>query len=257
MFPTPTLTRPVSHHPTPAGRAVVIGAGMGGLLTARVLADAYEQVTIVDRDELPAGSAPRKGVPQSGQSHLLLARGREAIDELLPGFTSDLAALGVDAADLGASFRLYNGPRRMPIGAIGVDALMVSRPLLEAEVRRRVRGMPNVEVLDRHDVTRLVSDGRQRRVTGLRVRSRDGNQERTLAADMVVDATGRTSRAPGWLEHMGYGTPADETMHVGIGYVTTILERRAGDLDGDIGVLVSPEPDLPRGGIALAVEGDR
>src|SRR4051794_3956752 len=45
-------------------RAVVIGASMGGLLAARALADYYGEVTVVERDALPDGYEPRKGVPQ-------------------------------------------------------------------------------------------------------------------------------------------------------------------------------------------------
>jgi NADPH-dependent 2,4-dienoyl-CoA reductase/sulfur reductase-like enzyme len=49
-------------------RAVVLGASMAGLLAARVLADAYAQVTVIDRDPLPEASTHRRGVPTGAMS---------------------------------------------------------------------------------------------------------------------------------------------------------------------------------------------
>ena len=74
--------------------AVVLGASMGGLLAARVLADFYETVTVVERDVLPETSANRRGVPQGRHVHLLLARGSQVLDELFPGFLDELVAAG-------------------------------------------------------------------------------------------------------------------------------------------------------------------
>ena len=75
--------------------AVVLGAGMAGLLAARVLADAYGRVTVLDRDPLPDGTQPRRGVPQGRHAHLLVPRGAEILDGLFPGLLDDLAAEGV------------------------------------------------------------------------------------------------------------------------------------------------------------------
>jgi 2-polyprenyl-6-methoxyphenol hydroxylase-like FAD-dependent oxidoreductase len=75
--------------------AVVLGASIGGLLAARVLADHYRSVTIVDRDELDDEATPRRGVPQGRHGHVLLARSSQILAELFPGFADDLAAEGV------------------------------------------------------------------------------------------------------------------------------------------------------------------
>ena len=75
--------------------AVVLGASMGGLLAARVLADAYRRVTIVERDPLPESGLDRKGVPQGRHAHVLLPRGAQILDELFPGLLPGLAAGGV------------------------------------------------------------------------------------------------------------------------------------------------------------------
>ena len=75
--------------------AVVLGASMGGLLAARVLAEAYQRVTVLDRDVLPERVADRQGVPQGRHAHALLARGAQILEELFPGLLADLAAAGV------------------------------------------------------------------------------------------------------------------------------------------------------------------
>jgi flavin-dependent dehydrogenase len=57
---------------------VVLWAGMAGLLAARVLADAYQRVTVVERDLLPEMPSNRKGIPQGRHAHLLVPRGRRS-----------------------------------------------------------------------------------------------------------------------------------------------------------------------------------
>ena len=78
--------------------AVVIGASVAGLLAARALSDAYERVTIVERDELPPVGEGRKAVPQGRHAHVMLASGLGAIEELLPGITEELLRPGLGHA---------------------------------------------------------------------------------------------------------------------------------------------------------------
>ena len=103
-------------------RAVVLGASMAGLLAARVLADAYAQVTVVDRDELPEASTHRRGVPQGRHVHGLLARGQQALEELFPGLTAELVAHGVPAGDLLADARLFLSGHRLRQAHTGLVA---------------------------------------------------------------------------------------------------------------------------------------
>jgi len=69
-------------------RAVVIGASVAGPLAARVLADAFGEVVLLERDRLPGGPAHRKGAPQGRHTHVLLPRGRDALEELFTGLTA-------------------------------------------------------------------------------------------------------------------------------------------------------------------------
>ena len=118
-------------------RALVIGSSIAGLLAARALSEAYSEVIVLDRDELPYGPVARGGVPQIRHAHGLLAGGREAMEELLPGLTTDLVAAGAAAGDALESLHYYVGTGRYATGTSGLTAVAVSRVLLEWTIRRR------------------------------------------------------------------------------------------------------------------------
>ena len=238
-------------------RAIVLGAGMAGLLAAHVLAGAYGQVTVIDRDQLPEANTHRRGVPHGRHAHALLARGQQALEELFPGLTTELVAQGVPAGDLLANGRWYVSGHRLRQENIGLVSLSVSRPLLEDYVRARVRALPNVAFLDSRDILGLTVTPDGRRVTGARVSRADGSAEEVLGADLVVDATGRGSRTPIWLEALGYARPETEQVRVGLGYATRTYRLPPDALDGDLAVLDATTPDHPRGGALLRMEGDR
>jgi 2-polyprenyl-6-methoxyphenol hydroxylase-like FAD-dependent oxidoreductase len=239
-------------------RAVVLGAGVAGLLAARVLADAYGQVTVIDRDELPETPRHRRGVPHGRHLHALAARGQQALEELFPGLTAELVAQGAPAGNLLANARLYLSGHRLRQTDTGLVLLCASRPLLEGSVRARVRALPNVTVLDRCDLVGLATTPDGRRVTGVRVlRRADGSAEDLLSADLVVDATGRGSRIPVWLEALGYARPQTEQVRVGLGYATRTYRPPPDALDGDLAVLQAATPQHPRTGALQRLEGDR
>jgi 2-polyprenyl-6-methoxyphenol hydroxylase-like FAD-dependent oxidoreductase len=196
-------------------RAVVLGAGMAGLLTAAVLSDFYDNVTVVERDLLPAKLLHRKGVPQGRHLDSLLSRGSQVLEELLPGLLAELVAAGVIVVDDGDLSRVYTrlGPHEVNrSGKFADPAALVqylpSRPLLEFHIRQRVRALPNTEFLDGHDVVELTAPSSDR-ITGVRIANRDGAAESTLAADLVVDAMGRAARAPAVLASLGYDPPPE------------------------------------------------
>jgi 2-polyprenyl-6-methoxyphenol hydroxylase-like FAD-dependent oxidoreductase len=243
---------------TRGDRAVVLGGSMAGLLAARVLADAYAEVVVVERDELPQAAAHRRGVPQSRHIHGLLARGQQALEELFDGLTAELVGLGAPAGDMLEGIRAYFGGHRLQPGPSGLLALQASRPMLEAGVRARVRTLPAVAFMDRCDVAGLTTTYDGGRVTGARVvRRLDGSAEQILTADLVVDATGRGSRTPAWLEMLGYPRPPVERVRIGLGYASRTYRLASGLLDGDLGILTAATPDHPRGGALAAMENDR
>jgi 2-polyprenyl-6-methoxyphenol hydroxylase-like FAD-dependent oxidoreductase len=238
--------------------AIVIGASMGGLATARVLADHFDAVTIVDRDsfstelEQPTELSPRKGVPQGRHAHALLAGGARAIEGLFPGIIEEFNAAGAAALDFndGSWYQAGGYRARSLIERVVVSA---SRPFIEGHVRRRVRALPNVSVEADTTVHGLVHDGD--RVRGVRI-DQDGT-ERTLLADLVVDCSGRASSAPRWLEAIGFPAPQSVEVRCDVRYGTVVLRRTANDIDGTFAVIIGSPPDEKRAAFLLPVEHDR
>src|SRR5262245_48585324 len=84
--------------------AVVIGGSQAGMLAARVLADHFDAVTLLERDHLPEGPAPRRGLPQGRHGHALLECGRRIVERLLPGLTGELVRAGAELMDFTSDF---------------------------------------------------------------------------------------------------------------------------------------------------------
>jgi 2-polyprenyl-6-methoxyphenol hydroxylase-like FAD-dependent oxidoreductase len=201
--------------------AVVIGASIGGLCAARVLSDFYDRVTVYERDELPDGPANRAAVPQGRHVHLLMARGAQEFDSHFPGLLDDMVADGVPI--------LENRPDCIHFGAAGhvlgthhrlqdeFTAYVPSRPHLEWQIRRRVQAIENVEFV-RDAVAEPRFDRAGHRVTGVLLDADDPSS--AVDADLVVDATGRGTRLPVWLDKWGFERPREDTVDVGIGYAT-------------------------------------
>jgi 2-polyprenyl-6-methoxyphenol hydroxylase-like FAD-dependent oxidoreductase len=215
-------------------RAIVCGAGMGGLLAARVLSEFYETVTVVERDKLSDDASPRRGIRQGRHSHVLWSRGLQELARLFPGLLDELVAIGAtvcDDGDLsGVSIRVggheYNRSCKFADPA-SVVIYLLSRPLLESQVRRRVRAIDNVEILDGHDVVEPVAV-QSDRVTGAQVVNRDTGAERVLDAELVVDAMGRGARNPAFLDSLGYGRPITEHSTANASYSSQLLRRPCG-----------------------------
>ncbi|MBK8795033.1 MAG: FAD-binding monooxygenase [Anaerolineales bacterium] len=234
--------------------AIVIGGSIAGLLAARVLSDHFTQVVVLERDALPETVAHRKGTPQSHHAHALLGQGQRIMEAFFPGLTDTLVQQG---APLGYG-RFFFGGGYFARHAQTLPTLYVSRPCLEAEVRRRVRALSCVRVVDRCDALGLVAGEGNRRITGVRIlRRQDGAAAEILPAALVVDASGRGSRTPAWLEELGYAAPAVDLVEVGMGYASRLYARKLGDLDGDLLINVAPTPQNRRASAALAQEGDR
>lgn len=204
-------------------RAVVIGGSIAGLLSARVLAEHFQQVLILERDSLPEGPEPRKGVPQGRHVHALLEAGLKVLDTLFPRLMEEMAVDGVERIDMGQQTAWFHCGTWKPRYRSGYETILCTRPYLEWKVRGRVVTLPNVELRTGYAVEELLSDATRTRVTGVKVKGPHG--EETLEADLVVDASGRGSRASHWLEVLGFGRPPEEQVGVDIGYTTRLYER--------------------------------
>lgn len=205
--PQPDVLQATKHHA--GSRAVVLGAGMAGLLSARVLSDFYDSVTVLERDELPTHPNHRKGVPQGRHLHQFLTRGTQVLGELFPGILEELVDAGAVIND---PSRIYTRVGRYELRSTGTlanpEALLyyqASRPFMEFHIRRRVSALDNVTLLDNHEVGDLVTTTGA--VTGVQVTNRESAAGTVLDADLVVDATGRASRTPDFLQRNGFGAP--------------------------------------------------
>jgi len=238
--------------------AIVLGASMAGLLAARVLSECYRSVTVVDRDVMPAVGQPRRGVPQGRHLHALLARGAIVLDELFPRLRPELAEHGAVLGDVTGNGRWQLSGHRFCQQDSGLVAILASRPFLEGHVREAVLKLPNVTLVDGHDVCDLTATPDRRRVTGVRLARHDGaTPARMLSADLVVDATGRGSRTPTWLRQLGYPAPPEDRVEIGLKYVSRTYRLRPDALGSDKGIVTGATPDHPRGGVLAALEGGR
>ncbi|MYS24103.1 2-polyprenyl-6-methoxyphenol hydroxylase [Streptomyces sp. DvalAA-14] len=237
------------------GRAVVIGGSLTGMLAAAALSSTTAQVTVVERYALPAGPAPRQGLPQARHAHLLWSGGARAVEQLLPGATERLLAAGArriavptDLVTLTSGGWLTRFPERQFF-------LACSRDLLDWVVRDLATARPAVRVLPGSSVLRL--RGTAAGITGVVIRGADG--ERVLDADLVVDASGRASATPRWLDALGLPGVRTRIVDSGLGYATRVFRAPPGTEDFPV-VNIQADPRRPvpgRNGTLLPIEGGR
>jgi 2-polyprenyl-6-methoxyphenol hydroxylase-like FAD-dependent oxidoreductase len=172
------------------GRALIIGAGMGGLAAAAALSKHFKQVVVLERDEVLSDGAPRPGTPQAAHAHAVLASGLNALERLLPGFEDDLVRAGaVPIAMSSQSREEVPGIGVFPRRDLGFTAYGMSRPLIETALRRRVEQLSSVVLQPHCRVMEILSSPAGDRVTGVRSEGEGGAE--TLTADLVIDASGR------------------------------------------------------------------
>lgn len=242
----------------PTKRAIVMGGSVAGLWTARVLADHFDEVLLLERDSLPDGPETRSGVPQARQYHIMLLRGVQIMDELFPGLRDELIQEGAIPFDIIQDTALRSRNRWLPQFPSGKVLLSCSRLLLEAGLRRGLRTFDNVRFVENVNVTGLEADGQ--RIVGVHIQHlREGAQPagstETLSADFVVDALGRRSPTPEWLTGLGYDAPEVSVVDSFLGYVTRRYRRPENYQAGWRMMLIgATPPDQPRGGLIFPEE---
>ncbi|MFB8758421.1 FAD-dependent monooxygenase [Streptomyces nigra] len=247
----------MSERPSPARVAVVLGGSHTGMLAARALTGSADRVVVVERDVLPAGPDPRKGLPQSRHVHLLWSGGVRAMEELLPGIGEALRAAGARRAPITTDMVALSPRgwfRRWPESH---HIVLAGRDLLDATVRSRVVADERIELRDGTEVVALLGDAGA--VTGVRLRGRDG-RESTLEAGLVVDATGRGSAAPRWLAALGLPTPVRREVDSGLAYASRLHLAPEPARDGFpvVNVQADPRAGGPgRAGVLLPIENGR
>ncbi|GAA0400182.1 FAD-binding monooxygenase [Microbispora corallina] len=238
-------------------RVVVLGGSMGGLLAARVLSESFAEVLLVDRDALLGVSGPRRGVPHGRHAHGLVARGHEILESQFPGLTAELEAAGVRPGDFNGDIRWYFNGQRVKPAHSGLLSVPATRPVLEHHLRERVRAIPNVRFLERHDILGLATTPGGGRVLGARVQPQGGGGDPlVLDADLVVDTTGRGSRTPVWLEELGYGRPEEDRVKIDLAYTTRHYRVDVDPFGSDLAMIPAATPAHPRGAFYYRLPGN-
>jgi len=249
-------------------RAIVLGGSVGGLLAARVLSDHFREVVVLERDPLPDEPSARKGTPHARHTHGLLSQGLVRLETMFPGLGAELVSFGAEQGDLVKNCLWHAAGGFHKQFASGLFGSAQSRALLEWLVRRRVTKISNVTLRGEIGVQRLLADGESRRITGVQYANRthegsalDSNNafksDRTeaLSADLIIDATGRGSRLPQWLEDLHFTKPKEERVHIDLAYATRLYRRREGDLNGNMAIVVTQQPPNKRFAAMVQMEG--
>jgi len=233
--------------------AVVIGGSMAGLLAARVLADGFSRVTVLERDRLSTEPASRRGVPQDSHVHVLLEAGRSVLESLFPDYFETLLSEGGLVIDSGTDLSYHEEGAFLADSPEPLPMYCASRPLFEWTARACLGDHDRVSIRDSCRFQTYLTDETTTTVEGVVFETEDG-ETTELPADLVVDATGRCSRTPDWLVDHGYSAPATEELRVDLAYSTVVIDRPPADTRA---ILVSPVPPETRGGTAIPIEGDR
>ncbi len=239
----------------PRRSAVVLGGGMAGLFAANVLADHFERVTVVERDDCGAGEW-RPGVPQSRHVHVLLLRGVQILRRRFPGLEEELLALGAPPLNWLKETAALAAGGWLPRYDLDLLGYSVSRYLLERQMREHLQRRDNIHFRYGHRVTNLCFDGDSSRISGVSCTADE--QTVTLRANLTVDASGRSSRLPRWLEEFGYAAPWESAVNADVGYATRWYRIPEGwQADWKMVLLGTRYPDISGGAVVQPVEGNR
>jgi 2-polyprenyl-6-methoxyphenol hydroxylase-like FAD-dependent oxidoreductase len=215
-------------HISPAKRAVVIGAGISGLAAAQALADHFEQVVVLERDDVPSQATPRPGVPQGRHPHALLSGGLRALCDLFPDFESTIARAGARAGDCGLHLRFeFPGREALPRRDLGVGFFMMTRPLLELTMRQCVQERKNVGLRSGCRVVDIAATPDGDSVASVSFMTGEGELE-VAPAHVVVDASGRGISTLNFLKSTGRPVPEETVIGVDLGYSSAVYDIPAG-----------------------------
>lgn len=230
--------------------AVVVGASIAGLVTARILSEWFETVNVIERDQLSDEPSIRRGVPQARHPHVLLEAGRSTLEDLFPGFGEDLISGGGLLIDVSTDVEYFDQGAYLANGRNRLPMYTASRPLIELAVRRRIQARDGIHLRDGCQFTGYLADADVTSVDGITFRD-EGDRETELLADLVVDATGRASRTPTWLERNGYDGFEIDWVTIDVAYSTAVIARPPDDRRV---LFVAPDPPRTRGAVAVPIE---
>jgi 2-polyprenyl-6-methoxyphenol hydroxylase-like FAD-dependent oxidoreductase len=243
-------------------KAVVVGAGIAGLVAAAALslAEPTLRIVLLDRDELPEGPANRRGVPQAHHAHLLMAGGLSAMESLFPVSVRDrLLDAGAHEIALGNGMLALTPDsgwlRRWRRD--GPHMITCTRALLDWVIRQALLDSHrNVSI---HQATVEGLLGSAERVHGVRISGADRGLGAEVEADIVIDASGRGSGSLKWLSGIGITGIEERKLDSGLTNATRIYRTPAGAESFPLTVVqANPYDGRPgRSAMVLPIEGNR
>jgi 2-polyprenyl-6-methoxyphenol hydroxylase-like FAD-dependent oxidoreductase len=233
----------------------------------------FEQVTVIERDRYPDTPAPRKGVPQSRHTHFMLARGWDILEQLFPGLTERMISAGAPRIEQAADVMWLGQTGWYPRFPSGITTISCSRTLLEWGLLQWLAGSGSIRVLEATSVTGLLASPDGTTVTGVTAtpyhppqkgrQKGSGRVDESLPetrhqADFVVDASGRTSQTPQWLQQLGYDLPPENAIKPFVGYASRQYSCASDSLpDWKTLLIQSRPPHNNRAASLLMVENNR
>ncbi|BBX96622.1 FAD-binding oxidoreductase [Mycobacterium lacus] len=191
------------------GTAVVIGGSIAGIAAAKVCSETFDRVIVLEKDGPHRRREGRPGAAQGWHLHHLLTAGQIELERFFPGIVDDMVREGAFRVDMAAQYRIRLGGTWKKPGTSDIEIVCAGRPLLEWCVRRRLDDEPRVDFRYESEVTDLVFDRAANSVIGVAVQHEDGQLE-VVPAEFVVDASGKNTRVPEFLERIGIGAPEVE-----------------------------------------------
>jgi 2-polyprenyl-6-methoxyphenol hydroxylase-like FAD-dependent oxidoreductase len=207
-----------ANHPVPAQENIaIVGAGICGMCTGLALARQGHRVTLFERDETPPDGDgdqafyewQRKGAAQFRHPHAFLGLMCNLLQDNYPDLLEEFCQAGARRVDLADMLRpdLLVHYKPQP-GDEKLWILMCRRATIETVLRRYVERIENLQIISECQVTGMISSaaaGKAIEVTGLTYRLQDS--DRQFDADLVIDASGRTSKFPKWFAAEGTTIP--------------------------------------------------
>jgi 2-polyprenyl-6-methoxyphenol hydroxylase-like FAD-dependent oxidoreductase len=244
---------------TIAKQAVIIGASIAGLAAARALSPYFETVVLIERDEDLNTSNPRKAIPQGHHAHALLKSGELALENLFPNISEELLDCGAKRIDFSNDVRWYHGGQWKMRYESGFQIMIQSRPLLEQIIRHRVMALGNIKSYNGYEVESLLSNSEKSQVTGVVLRDMASRSQKIeLASDLLIDASGRGSKMPQWLEGMGYAAPEETRLKIDLTYSSRLYQAPEGkEFDWQLLVMNPEAPEILKAGYIFPVENNQ
>ena len=255
-------------------KAIVIGGGIAGLLSARILSGHFSKTIVLEKDRYPKEKGPRNGTPQANHIHVFLAKGMQTIIDLFPGIEEKLLSQGGHKIDVisKAKFKFPTGWARNFNS--DMNTIVCSRQLLEYTIRQEIlKKYFNVKIIENTRVIGLATtiDSEQKIITGVNMIYGNGknnndyndiNKTTTINANLVVDASGRRSETPIWFEKIGLEKPNETKINSFIGYAgrrVQLLSTQSSPLLSNYKVVVvfTNPPNNPRMVVMTAIEDNQ